>query len=133
MAILYKRKFLTYFVLVIIVMLLGLSSRYFSAHFPKWINLYLGDILWALMIYLLFGLLFRSKQIRWIAAAALLFSFSIELSQLYHSQWIDNLRATGIGGLVLGYGFLWSDLLSYSIGIGIGIFLDKITIHFSRR
>jgi glycopeptide antibiotics resistance protein len=112
-------------------MILGLSTRYITTHLPSWINLYLGDILWALMIFFLFGLIFRNRETRWISALAFIFSFSIEISQLYHSQWIDTLRSTRLGGLVLGYGFLWSDLISYSAGIGIGVFIER-TIIFNK-
>ncbi len=107
-------------------MILGLSTRRFSIYFPSWINLYLGDALWALMIFFLFGLLFRTRKTRWITAGALLFSFSIEVSQLYHSRWIDLLRKTRVGGLVLGYGFLWSDLVSYIVGIGAGVLIERL-------
>lgn len=119
-----ERNAFTYFSLVITVMILGLSSRHFSTDLPNWINLYFGDALWALMIFFLFGLIFRSREAKWIAAVALLFSISIEISQLYHSQWIDLLRNTTIGGLILGYGFLWSDLVSYTVGIGAGVLIE---------
>lgn len=55
-----------------------------------------------------------------------MFSFAIEFSQLYHSPWIDSLRNTRVGGLVLGYGFLWSDLVSYTVGIGVGVLIEKL-------
>lgn len=121
-----KRKGFTYLILVITVMMLGLSTRHFSIFLANWINQYLGDALWALMIFLLFGLLFRQRDTRWVAVRALLFCFSIEVSQLYHAQWIDTLRNSRIGGLVLGYGFLWSDLASYTIGIGIGVLMERL-------
>jgi len=107
--------------------------RSFSNSFPNWINLYLGDILWALMIFFLFGLLFRNTETRWVTESAILFSFSIEISQLYHSQWIDSLRKTRIGGLVLGYGFLWSDLVSYTVGIGIGVLIEWLMALYIKR
>ena len=48
--------------------------------------------------------------------AALAVSFLIELSQLWHPPFLEALRATTIGGLVLGYGFLRSDLVCYTVG-----------------
>ncbi len=48
------------------------------------------------------------------------------MSQLYHAEWIDSIRATTLGGLVLGYGFLWSDLVAYTIGVGIGFLFELI-------
>ncbi len=126
------RKGLIYLSFVIVVVILGLSSRLFSTYLPRWVNLYLGDCLWALMIFLTVGLLFKARDTKWVAVVALVFCYSIEVSQLYHSQWIDTIRNTRIGGLVLGRGFLWSDLISYSIGIAIGTVLDKLILSYHR-
>ena len=126
------RKGLIYLSFVIVVVILGLSSRLFSTYLPRWVNLYLGDSLWALMIFLTIGLIFKARDTKWVAVVALVFCYSIEVSQLYHSQWIDTIRNTRIGGLVLGRGFLWSDLISYSIGIAIGTVLDKLILSYHR-
>lgn len=120
-----KRTAFRYFFLVMLVMILGLGSRSFSKYFPNWINSYLGDVLWGLMIFFLCGFLFRTKETRVVTVRALIFSYAVEISQLYHSQWLDSLRQTRIGGLVLGYGFLWSDLVSYAVGIGIGVGIER--------
>ena len=40
-----------------------------------------------------------------------------ELLQLYHAPWIESIRQTRIGGLILGFGFLWSDIICYAVGI----------------
>jgi hypothetical protein len=61
-----------------------------------------------------------------VAIAALLFSFAIELGQLYRAPWIDEIRRTTLGGLVLGFGFLWSDLLCYMAGIGTGVVAELL-------
>jgi hypothetical protein len=111
---------------VVITIAAGLASRHFSAFLPHWVQLYLGDALWALMVFLLFGLLFHKKSTIWVAIVALTFSFCIEISQLYHASWIDALRANRLGGLVLGFGFLWSDLVCYTIGIGFGYLMEKV-------
>lgn len=123
------RKRLVYFSLAIVVVILGLSSRHFAIYLPRWVSLYLGDCLWALMIFFLVGLIYRSKDTKWVAMIALLICCFIEVSQLYHSLWIDALRNTRIGALVIGQGFLWSDLISYSIGIVFGMLLDKLIIY----
>jgi hypothetical protein len=115
-----------YAVSIIIVILLGLTSRKFSYTLPNWLGSYAGDILWALMMFLIIGFLFKKLSTLWVGVSALIFSFAIEISQLYHAPWIDAVRDTRIGALVLGFGFLWSDLLCYSAGIAIGIFLEQI-------
>ena len=68
-------------------------------------------------------LLFK-KPIKVSITASLLFCYAIEFSQLYKAPWIDNLRHTLFGRLVLGDTFLWGDLLCYTVGIAIGVLLD---------
>ena len=118
-----KRNKLLYLLLTIIVMLLGLLSRKIEG-LPEIISLYSEDILWALMVFLLFAFLFNKKSTIFIISWAIIFSYSIEISQLYHAPWIDSIRNTVLGGLILGFGFLWSDLVCYTIGIIIGIIID---------
>ena len=118
-----RRNRLLYLLLTIIVMILGLLSRKISG-LPKIIELYSGDILWALMVFLLFAFLFNKKSTIFIISWAIICSYSIEISQLYHAPWIDAIRNTVLGGLILGFGFLWSDLVCYTIGIIIGIIID---------
>ena len=115
-----------YSLLLVSTIAIGLVSRHFPGTFPHWVQLYLGDTLWALMVFLLFGFSFHKKSTLWFPTAALAFSYSIEISQLYHASWIDALRANRLGGLVLGFGFLWSDLVCYLIGIGFGYVMEKV-------
>lgn len=116
-----KRNRLLYAVFTIVVIMLGLSSRKFAFALPDLLNDYLGDALWAVMIFVGFGFLFPKIETRKLAFISLIFCYGIEISQLYHAEWIDSIRATTLGGLVLGYGFLWSDLVAYTIGVGVGM------------
>ncbi|WP_249709472.1 DUF2809 domain-containing protein [Bacillus cereus] len=121
-----KRNRLLYATFTIIVNILGLSSRNFAFALPELLNDYLGDALWALMIFIGFGFLFPKIETKKLAFISLIFCYGIEMSQLYHAEWIDNIRATTLGGLVLGYGFLWSDLVAYTIGVGVGFLFEFI-------
>jgi hypothetical protein len=103
---------------------LGLGSRKFARTLPWFFATYAGDTLWASAAFLGIGLLRPSLSTRDAAILALLFSLAIELSQLYHAPWIDAVRATTLGGLVLGFGFLWSDLACYAGGVALGVMLD---------
>ncbi|MDZ5609426.1 DUF2809 domain-containing protein [Bacillus pseudomycoides] len=122
----YKRNRVLYAVLTILVIIVGLGSRKFAYALPTLLNDYLGDALWALMIFIGFGFLFHKMETKKVALLSLLFCYGIEMSQLYHAEWIDNIRATTLGGLVLGYGFLWSDLLAYTIGVSIGMLCEFV-------
>ncbi|PEK62926.1 ribosomal maturation YjgA family protein [Bacillus wiedmannii] len=119
-----KRNRLLYALFTIVIIILGLSSRKLAFALPHLLNAYLGDALWALMIFTGFGFLFPKIDTKKVAFISLLFCYGIEVSQLYHAEWIDSIRATALGGLVLGYGFLWSDLVAYTIGVGIGMFCE---------
>ncbi|CAM3893726.1 MULTISPECIES: DUF2809 domain-containing protein [Bacillus cereus group] len=121
-----KRNRLLYALFTIFVIILGLSSRKLAFALPQLLNEYLGDALWALMIFTGFGFLFPKIETKKLAFISLLFCYGIEVSQLYHAEWIDSIRATTLGGLVLGYGFLWSDLVAYTIGVGVGFLFEFI-------
>ena len=113
-----------YLLAIVITIILGLASRNFSHQLPIFISDNAGDALWAMMVYWGFRFLFVEKHFRTAIWASLLFSFSIEFSQLYQVDWINQIRATRIGALILGKGFLAVDLIRYMIGILIGNFLD---------
>ncbi|MDL2299433.1 DUF2809 domain-containing protein [Bacteroides sp. OttesenSCG-928-E20] len=119
-----KSKRLLYFIITIVVVILGLCSRKFGNYLPVFITNYAGDTLWATMVY--FGLrsIFPAGRTWIIGICALLFSYGIELSQLYQASWINAIRATTLGALILGHGFLWTDLVCYTIGVLLGILID---------
>ncbi|MDA1919057.1 ribosomal maturation YjgA family protein [Bacillus cereus group sp. BcHK140] len=127
-----KRNRLLYAMFTILVIILGLSSRKFAFALPALLNDYLGDALWALMIFIGFGFLFPKIEMKKLAFVSLMFCYGIEVSQLYHAEWIDSIRATTLGGLVLGYEFLWSDLVAYTIGVGVG-FLFEFILRTNKR
>lgn len=90
--------------------------------------MYGGDALWAAMVFWLAALLLPRLRTPRLAGVALAFSYVVELSQLYRAPWIDSVRATRVGSLVLGQGFLWSDLLSYAIGVAVAAALDVVLV-----
>ncbi len=114
-----KKRRLTFFAFTCVTILIGLLSRHYS-----FIPLFIGDILWATMVYFIVRFLFITAPVKYIIIGSLLFCYAIEFSQLYKAPWIDCLRHTLFGRLVLGDTFLWSDLLCYTIGICIAVLID---------
>ncbi|WP_342439661.1 DUF2809 domain-containing protein [Paenibacillus sp. FSL L8-0436] len=111
------REKYAYCLAMLLMMVLGFGSRAFADQLPLFISRHFGDALWAAMIYFAFRVLLTRQQ-RWISVVLSFgFSFGIEFSQLYQEIWINELRATLLGGLILGKGFLWIDLIRYSAGI----------------
>ena len=78
------------------------------------------------MFFFIVGFVLPRSSIIKVVIVALSLCFAIELSQLYHAEWIDAIRKTRIGGLILGFGFLWSDLISYGVGVTSGAILEKV-------
>ncbi len=109
-----------FFLSAVAVVFVGLASRRYQAVLPKFVGEYAGDTLWALMLSLLVSALLAGRTVTYRATISLVLAFLVEISQLYHAPWIDSIRNTTLGGLVLGFGFLWTDLVCYTVGIIIG-------------
>lgn len=58
----HKRNRPFYLIMICIVICLGLLSRRITVYIPDIIDLYLGDSLWALMIYLLISINIKYEQ-----------------------------------------------------------------------
>lgn len=115
-----SRNRILYAGLIGLTLIIGLGSRKMPHLFPEFLATYLGDTLWALLIFWGIGFVWPRIASKWVLIAALLFAYGIEVSQLYQADWINALRTTTIGALVLGHSFLWSDIACYSVGIGFG-------------
>lgn len=121
-----RRSIFLYSGLAIITMLLGLLSRSSFIELPEILALYAGDTLWAMMVFWLLCCVQRGMRTAGIALLALGFAFAIEFSQLYQAQWLNDIRHTRLGALVLGFGFKGSDLVCYTFGILLAAGLDKL-------
>lgn len=121
-----QRRPLAQLLLIVMVCALGLGSRRFAPWLPRFIAEYAGDTLWALAAFLGVGILLPRASTRTVALLALAISVAVELSQLYHAPWIDSIRSTTLGGLLLGFGFLWSDLACYAVGVGLGVVMESM-------
>ncbi|TPD67228.1 ribosomal maturation YjgA family protein [Flavobacterium microcysteis] len=115
-----KKTRLCYFLFFLGTIALGLLSRTI-----KDIPLFIGDMLYAVMIYFMVHFLFPKAKTRTIALVSLLACYAIEILQLYQAHWIVNIRSTTIGHLILGQGFLWSDIVAYTFGIGIVFIIES--------
>ena len=99
---------------IAVLIALGLLSRR-----VKFVPAACGDALWAMMVYCCFRIVLISKPMIISAVAALITSFAIEFSQMLTPDWLVKIRSTFLGHMLLGQGFLWSDLLAYTIGIAV--------------
>lgn len=114
-----KNSRIQYFILVLIVIILGITSRKIDG-----VPTFFGDTFYAVMIYFGMRMLFVNINIKKTAMLALLICFAIEFLQLYDAEWMLEIRRTTFGHYVLGQGFLWSDLGYYTLGVVIAFIMD---------
>lgn len=121
-----KKVQLNYFLSLVVVLILGILSRKISG-----IPLFIGDMLYAILIYFGCRFLFTNYNKSTSLLFALLFCFGIEFFQLVQMDWLITIRKTTLGRYILGQGFLWTDLLCYLIGAVIAYYIDLFISFFS--
>ena len=110
--------------LLAVVIVLGLASRQYSDGLPVLIARYAGDTLWATAAYVSLGIVWPGARVRTLAAGAACISLAVELSQLSRPPWLQAVRRWPGAALLLGQGFLASDLVCYAVGVAFGAGLD---------
>jgi hypothetical protein len=118
------RSRLIYAGLATLTIVCGLATRPLRSAIGPALAENIGDALWAVLVYLLIAWIWRRQTSHRIALAALVVSVAVECSQLCHAPWLDAIRRTTLGGLALGWGFAWGDLIAYATGIA-GCFLAE--------
>ncbi len=120
-----SRGRLAYAACLMLVIGAGLLWRSGLVPLPGWLVKYGGDALWALAVFLGLGWVFRQSRTGRVALAAVFCAWGVEFLQLYHAPWIDGIRATRPGRLVLGTTFNAPDLLAYLVGIALGAWAER--------
>jgi hypothetical protein len=114
------KKRLIYLICFILIIPIGLSTRAYGASMPYIIATYGGDTLYTTCGFFFLRIFFIKPPVWRVALYSWVASICIEILQLYHAPWIEKLRHTPPFGLILGYGFLWSDWLCYTAGALLG-------------
>lgn len=83
------------------------------------------------MVYFGWAFLKPSAPPARIAIYALATSYLDELSQLIQVPWLNAIRHTTVGHLILGTVFAWGDMLAYTIGVVIAVLLDRVIFRLS--
>lgn len=107
------------------VLIAGMGLAWRALPLSDFASKYGGDALWALMVFCGMGFLFARASTLQVSLFALGFAWAIEFLQLYHAPWIDAVRGTLPGRLVLGSTFNPPDLLAYVAGVALGALLER--------
>jgi hypothetical protein len=129
--ILFTRRHKILILSIVIVLIVGISSRVFHTGFPIF-DEYLGDALYAVLFYLLLSLIWEKGIPLAKASLIVVLMIAIETFQLtlipLRFRLSTNIFLKVIS-IVLGTRFAWLDIVSYIVGI-LGIYLfDRFYIN----
>ena len=93
--------------------------RWPAINWPAEFAKYAGSAIWGAMVCCVVGAIRPQGWIGWITGVALLVATFTEFSQLLHTEWLDAVRRTTVGVLLIGRYFSWGDIMAYAIGIGV--------------
>lgn len=124
---------LRYLAVAPVVIALGLGSRRPEFDWPAWYAVSAGDVLWAMLVYLVVRAVRPGAARGTSIGLALSIAYAVELSQLYRVGWLDAIRATRPGALLLGSDFVRADLARYTLGVALGALGDMAATRIPKR
>jgi glycopeptide antibiotics resistance protein len=101
---------------IIIIVPVGYIVRFAKEPGPLWLHDFLGAIAYEIFWILLYAFFFPKASSRWTAIGVCLATCALEFLQLWQPPFLQAIRATLPGRLVLGNSFTWSDFISYFVG-----------------
>jgi hypothetical protein len=114
-----------YFIAAILLFTIELLIALF-AH-DQIIRPYVGDFLVVILIYC-FVKAFINAPTRTIARWVLIFSFFVEMLQFLDIVNLLGLGKSRVASVVIGTSFEWIDLISYTLGIALVLFIEKMRL-----
>jgi hypothetical protein len=112
------------FLILLLLIPIGLSTKFYQGPFEQWVHLYAGDIFYPMFWYFLVRFVWPRFPYVWCAVSVFGFCALVEVSQLWRPAFLQTLRRTFLGAVVLGSGFDWPDFVYYAIGIGLAVGID---------
>jgi Protein of unknown function (DUF2809) len=108
------------FVLALLVPL-GLSTKRYHGPGEAWVHANAGDVLYAAFWFFFFRLVWPQVAIWKAAVGVFVYCTLIEFSQRLHPPWLEALRRTFTGRLILGSDFDLMDIVYYAVGVALAV------------
>lgn len=109
------------FLFLLLIVPLGIGTKFYRGPGWQWFNEYAGDILYEIAWCLFFFLWFPKKRaILPIAVGVFLGTCALEFLQLWKHPLLEALRSTLLGKLLLGTTFVPADFFYYALGSALG-------------
>jgi hypothetical protein len=119
---------LRYFILAIVTIGAGLIVHFDGRVLSFRVRDILGDALWAMMMVWWMGLALPRVRLSARGVAAFAICAAVELSQRYHTPFLDAARLTIPGQLILGSGYDPRDFLAYAAGGIVAVTLAQVAV-----
>lgn len=118
---LHEKKFRRYILLsLLIIVPLGFLSKFYNGVGAFWVNNSASGVFYEIF-WCLFVIYLRPRwKLIWICLAIFLVTSSLEFLQLWHPPFLEVIRSTFIGKILIGTEFVWTDFLYYAIGCILG-------------
>ncbi|MBT5829310.1 MAG: DUF2809 domain-containing protein [Candidatus Latescibacteria bacterium] len=110
------RKQLWIISLIVLLIPLGLFTKYYSGLAELWINHHSGGVLYEIFWCLLVALFFPQTSTFKIISIVFLSTCTLEILQLWHPPLLTTIRSTFIGHTILGSYFDIWDIPHYALG-----------------
>jgi len=112
-----------YFIAALLLLLTEIFIGFFMH--DSIIRPYGGDLLVVILVYCLVKS-FVNGPVGITALGVLLFSYLIETLQYFHIVRVLGLERYAIARVIIGTSFAWTDILAYTLGIGLVLLVEKI-------
>ncbi len=120
-----KRIRLLTLVCLLLIIPLGLASKFYRGWGETWVNNSLSGIFYVIFWCFVIFLIKPGFKPRNIAAGVFLVTAALEFLQLWQPPFLQGIRSTFIGVTILGNTFILSDFLYYLIGSILGWLLIR--------
>ncbi len=110
------------------IIVCGLALRKFGLGLglPSVLVKYGGSMLWGTMVFFLVAIAAPGQSHRRVALISASLAVCVEMFRLVHTPWLDDFRLTTAGALLLGRVYSPWNMLAYSVGIMLGMILDRL-------
>ncbi len=111
-----KKYRITILICLVFTVIFGLATKFYEGMFSEWLNNSFSSIFYE--AFWIFLVIFIRPQLPpgWVALWVFIVTSFLEFIQLWKPPFLQAIRATLIGRLLLGNTFVWWDFLYYILG-----------------
>jgi hypothetical protein len=105
---------------LLLVVPLGFGTKVYSGPGSIWVNYFAGGIFYEIFWILVIVFVWPVLNPGWVAFWVFLITSILEFSQLWHPPFLETIRSSFIGSVLLGNKFSWWDFPHYIFGCLLG-------------